>query len=69
MQLPHCQTQAYDCVRGKTRLGGGATPKIGGGGNCPPLPHAGYGPDMITTRLLNLTALTTHDWLRVLVYS
>ena len=25
-QLPHCQTQAYDCGRGKTRLGGGQLP-------------------------------------------
>ena len=29
MQLPHCQTQAYDCGRGKTRLGG-QRPRLGG---------------------------------------
>ena len=43
-QLHHCQTQAYDCGRGKTRLGG-ATPKIGGA-IAPPLPHAGYGTEL-----------------------
>ena len=37
-QLPHCQTQAYDCGRDKTRLGGGATPKIGGGAIAPLAP-------------------------------
>ena len=30
---------------GQDPIGGGATPKIGGG-QLPPLPHAGYGPDM-----------------------
>ena len=33
-QLPHCQTQAYDCGRGKTRLGG-QRPRLGG--QLPPL--------------------------------
>ena len=41
-QMPHCQTQAYDCGRGKTRLGG-QRPRLGGGNCPPPLPHAGYG--------------------------
>ena len=35
-QLPHWQTQAYDCGRGKTRLGGGNA-QDWGGGQLPPL--------------------------------